>query len=141
MSTSAQDFNARIIDEFRRNGGKVSGMFEGTPLLLLHHTGARSGKTRINPLAYQADGDRYIVFASKAGAPSHPGWYHNLMAHPRTTIELGPDTIDVIASELTGEDRDRIFRAQVERAPTFGDYEKKAGGRVIPVIALTPARQ
>ena len=139
MSTSPQDFNAKVTDEFRTNGGKVGGMFEETPLLLLHHTGAKTGQRRINPLAYQADGDRYVIFASKAGAPTNPDWYHNLKAHPQVTIEVGTDSIEVVASEATGEERERLFRAQVERSPAFGEYEQKAGGRVIPVIVLTPA--
>jgi deazaflavin-dependent oxidoreductase (nitroreductase family) len=139
MSTSSQDFNAKVIDEFRNNNGKVGGMFEGMPLLLLHHTGAKSGQSRINPLAYESDGGRYVVFASKAGAPTNPDWYHNLKAHPQVTIEVGTDSIEVVASEATGEDRERLFRAQVERSPAFGEYEQKAGGRVIPVIVLTPA--
>ena len=112
-------------------------MFEGTPLLLLHHTGAKSGKSRINPLAYLSDGGRYVVFASKAGAPTNPDWYHNLTAQPTTTIEVGADTIDVLASEATGEERERLFRTQTERVPQFAEYEKRAG-RVIPVIILTP---
>ena len=82
MSTSPADFNAKIIEEFHANEGRVGGMFEGKPLLLLHHTGAKSGKSRINPLAYQSDGGRYVIFASKAGAPSNPDWYHNLKAQP-----------------------------------------------------------
>jgi deazaflavin-dependent oxidoreductase (nitroreductase family) len=139
MSTSSQDFNAQVIEEFRSNGGRVDGMFGGMPLLLLHHTGAKSGKSRINPLAYQTDGGRYVIFASKAGAPTNPDWYHNLKAHPQATIEVGTETIEVLAGEATGEERDRLFRSQVERSPAFGDYEKKAGGRVIPVIVLTPA--
>jgi len=138
MSTSAQDFNAQVIDEFRSKGGKVGGMFADMSLLLLHHTGAKSGAARVNPLAYQADGDRYVIFASKAGAPTNPDWYHNLRAHPETTIEVGTEAIAVVASEATGEERERLFRAQVERSPTFGEYEEKAGGRVIPVIVLTP---
>ena len=109
------------------------------PLLLLHHTGAKSGAARINPLAYRADGDRYVIFASKAGAPSNPDWYHNLKAHPNVTIEVGTDTIDVVASEASGEERDRLYNAQAEQVPQFADYEKSAGGRVIPVIILTPA--
>ena len=137
MSTPPQDFNAQIIDEFRANQGRVGGMFEGTELLLLHHTGARSGKGRVNPLAYAGDGERYFVFASKAGAPTNPDWYYNLKAHPETTIEVGTETVDVVADEVTGEERDRIFQAQAERSPTFAEYEHKAG-RVIPVIALTP---
>jgi deazaflavin-dependent oxidoreductase (nitroreductase family) len=138
MSTSPEDFNARIIEEFHANQGRVGGMFEGTPLLLLHHSGAKSGRHRTNPLAYQRDGDRYVVFASKAGAPTNPDWYHNLRAHPDVTIEVGPDTIDVVASEATGQERDRLFRAQAERSPQFAEYQKKTE-RTIPVILLTPA--
>src|SRR4029077_20693415 len=103
MSTSRADFNARIIDEFRANEGRVGGGFQGTPLLLLHHTGARSGASRVNPLAYLADGGRYVIFASKGGAPTDPAWYHNLRAHPATTIEVGTETLDVVASEATGD--------------------------------------
>jgi deazaflavin-dependent oxidoreductase (nitroreductase family) len=137
MSTSPTDFNAQIIEEFHANDGRVGGMFEGMPLLLLHHTGAKSGKSRINPLAYQADDGRYVIFASKAGAPTNPDWYHNLKAQPNVKIEVGTDTIDAVASEATGEERERLFRTQVERVPQFADYEKKAE-RVIPVIVLTP---
>ncbi|MGO9249790.1 MAG: nitroreductase family deazaflavin-dependent oxidoreductase [Solirubrobacteraceae bacterium] len=139
MSTSPTEFNAKIIDEFRANEGRIGGMFEGMPLLLLHHTGAKSGKSRVNPLAYQADDGRYVIFASKAGAPENPAWYHNLMAHPQTKIEVGTDTIDVVAGEATGEERERLFRTQAERVPQFAEYEQKAAGRVIPVVVLTPA--
>ena len=97
MSTSMNDFNAQIIEEFRANEGRVGGPFEGGTLLLLHHVGARTGTPRVNPLMYRRDGDRYVVFASKAGAPTSPDWYHNLKAHPNTTIEVGTDTIDVAA--------------------------------------------
>jgi deazaflavin-dependent oxidoreductase (nitroreductase family) len=137
MSTSPEDFNAQIIEEFHANEGRVGGMFEGMPLLLLHHTGAKSGKSRINPLAYQSDEGRYVIFASKGGAPTNPDWYHNLKAHPYVTIEVGTDALDVVASEATGEERVRLFRAQAERVPQFGEYEKKTA-RVIPVIVLTP---
>jgi deazaflavin-dependent oxidoreductase (nitroreductase family) len=137
MSTSPADFNARIIDEFRANEGRVGGMFEGTPLLLLHHTGAKSGKDRINPLAYQSDDGRYVVFASKGGAPSNPDWYHNIKAHPDVAIEVGTDTIDVTASEAAGEERERLYRTQAERVPQFAEYEQKTE-RTIPVIVLTP---
>jgi deazaflavin-dependent oxidoreductase (nitroreductase family) len=139
MSTSPADFNAQIIEEFHANEGRVGGRFEGMPLLLLHHTGAKSGKSRINPLAYQSDGGRYIVFASKAGAPTNPDWYHNLKAQPLVKIEVGTDTIDVVASEASGEERERLFRAQAERIPQFAEYEKQAG-RVIPVMVLTPTK-
>ena len=137
MSTAAADFNARIIDEFRANAGRVGGRFEGLPILLLHHTGARSGKSYVNPLAYQADDGRYVVFASKAGAPTNPAWYHNLNAHPDVTIEVGTETIPVHAEEASGEERDRLYRTQAERVPAFGEYEQKTGGRTIPVIVLT----
>ena len=139
MSTSPAEFNARIIDEFRANEGRVGGPFEGTTLLLLHHTGARSGASYVNPLAYQADGGRYVIFASKAGAPTNPAWYHNLKANPDATIEVGTETIPVHAEEVGGEERERLFRTQAERVPAFADYEQKTQGRRIPVIALTPA--
>jgi deazaflavin-dependent oxidoreductase (nitroreductase family) len=137
MSTAPADFNAQVIEEFHANDGRVGGMFEGMPLLLLHHTGAKSGTSRINPLAYLPDEDRYVIFASKAGAPTNPDWYHNLKAHPDVKIEVGTDTIDVLATEAEGEERERLFRAQVERAPQFAEYEQKTD-RVIPVIVLTP---
>jgi len=138
MSTSPADFNAQIIEEFHANAGRVGGMFEGATLLLLHHTGAKSGKSRINPLVYQGDDGRYVVFASKAGAPRNPDWYHNLRAQPNVTIEIGNDTIDVVASEATGEERERLYSTQAQRIPQFAEYEKMAG-RVIPVIVLTPS--
>jgi deazaflavin-dependent oxidoreductase (nitroreductase family) len=137
MSTSPADFNAKIIEEFHTNEGRVGGMFEGVPLLLLHHTGAKSGKSRVNPLAYQSDNGRYVIFASKGGAPTNPHWYHNLKSQPNVTIEVGTDTIDVIAGEASGEERERLFRAQVERVPQFDEYEQKTD-RVIPVVVLTP---
>ena len=137
MSTSHGDYNEQIIEEFRANEGRVGGRFEGNPLLLLHHTGAKSGKSRINPLAYLSDGGRYVVFASKGGAPTHPDWYHNLKAHPNTTIEVGTDTVDVVASEATDDERERIFRIQAERAPQFAEYQKQTK-RLIPVMVLTP---
>jgi deazaflavin-dependent oxidoreductase (nitroreductase family) len=139
MSTSPTDFNAQIIEEFRANGGRVGGMFEGSTLLLLHHTGAKSGKGRINPLGYLSDEGRYVIFASKAGAPTNPDWYHNLKANPDASIEIGTDTIEVVASEATGDERERLYRTQAERVPQFAEYEKQTD-RVIPVIVLTPAK-
>ena len=132
------NFNEQIIEEFRANEGRVGGRFEGTPLLLLHHTGAKSGKSRINPLAYLSDGGRYVVFASKGGSPTNPDWYHNLKAHPNTTIEVGTDTIDVVASEATGEERERLFGIQAERVPPFAEYQTRIE-RLIPVMVLTPS--
>lgn len=137
MATSPADFNAKVIDEFRANGGKVGGMFEHMPLVLLHHTGAKSGQSRVNPVAYLQDGERYVVFASKAGAPTNPGWYHNLKAHPDIRIEVGTETLDVVASEAEGEERERLFQAQAERSPQFAEYQRNTD-RLIPVMILTP---
>ena len=137
MSASRDEANARIIEEFRANDGRMGGAFEGMQLLLLHHTGAKSGTRRINPVAYLADDGRYVVFASRGGAPANPAWYHNLMAHPDATIEVGRDTIDVVASEATGEERERLYGAQAERIPQFAEYQKRTQ-RLIPVIVLTP---
>ena len=137
MSTSPADFNAQIIEEFRANQGRVGGMFEGTTLLLLHHTGAKSGTARLNPLAYLSDDGRYVIFASKGGAPTNPAWYHNLMAHPNVSVEVRTDTIAVVATEATGDERERLFNAQAERIPQFADYQKGTDRR-IPVIVLTP---
>lgn len=138
MSTSPDDFNAKVIDEFHANDGHVGGPFEGLQMLLLHHTGAKSGQSRINPLAYLPDDGRYVIFASKAGAPTNPGWYYNLKAHPNVKIEVGSEQLDAVAEEATGEEHDRLYRTQAERIPQFAEYEQKAG-RVIPVITLTPA--
>lgn len=137
MSTSPADFNAKVVDEFRANGGRVGGMFEGMPILLVHHVGAKSGAGRVNPVAYYRDGDRYVIFASKGGAPANPAWYHNLMAHPDATIEVGDQTLAVRASEAAGEERDRLYAAQAERLPQFAEYEQRTS-RTIPVVVLTP---
>ena len=139
MSTLPPDFNEKIIEEFHANQGRVGGMFEGADLLLLHHTGAKSGTRRINPLVYQGDGERYVIFASKGGAPTNPDWYHNLLANPQVQIEVGAETIDVLASEAEGEERERLFGTQKERAPVFAEYEQQTE-RTIPVIVLTPAK-
>jgi len=137
MSASPEDVNAGVIDEFRANEGRVGGVLEGTPLLLLHHTGARSGRHRVNPLAYLGDHGRYVVVASNGGAASHPDWYRNTTAHPNVTIEVGVRTIEAVAREATGDERERLFRAQVERFPTLREYELLTD-RVIPVVVLTP---
>jgi deazaflavin-dependent oxidoreductase (nitroreductase family) len=133
------DFNATVIDEFRANEGRVGGRFEGAPLLILHSRGARSNEPREHPMMYMRDddGDRYLVFASKAGADTHPAWYHNLVANPDATIEVGTDEIAVHATELTGAERDEIYAEQAERYSAFADYAAKTS-RVIPVMALTP---
>jgi deazaflavin-dependent oxidoreductase (nitroreductase family) len=135
--SSPADFNAQVVEEFRANKGIVGGMLAGMPVLLLHHTGAKSGTGRVNPLAYMQDGGRYVIFASKAGAPTNPDWYYNLKAHPDVKIEVGTDTIAVTASEATGEERERLFSTQAENMPQFAEYAQKTD-RVIPVIILTP---
>lgn len=132
------DFNDKVIAEFRANHGLVGGSFEGAPLLLLHTIGAKSGQERVSPMMYLADGQRYVVFASKAGADDNPDWYHNLKAHPEARIEVGDDVVAVRAVELSGVERDRLFAQQSERYPGFKDYERKTS-RVIPVVALVPA--
>ena len=131
------DWNTQIIEEFRSRHGQVGGQFEGAPLLLLHSTGAKSGEERVHPMMYLADGDRYLVFASKAGAPTNPAWYHNVKAHPSVIIEVGARTIVAQAEELVGEERDRLYARQAELYPGFADYQAKTD-RVIPVIALRP---
>jgi deazaflavin-dependent oxidoreductase (nitroreductase family) len=131
------NYNDQIIEEFRANQGRVGGRFEGSTLLLLHHTGAKSGKSRVNPLAYLSDDGRYVVFASKGGSPTNPDWYHNLKAHPDVTIEVGTDTLDVVATEATGEERERLFGIQAERVPAFAEYQTGID-RQIPVMVLTP---
>ena len=131
------DFNTPIIDEFRANGGRLGGNFEGAPMLLLHSTGAKSGKERVNPMMYQVVGDDYAVFASKAGAPTNPDWFHNLVAHPDATVEVGTDTKPVRARVATGEERTRIWETQKERYPGFAEYERNTD-REIPVVILEP---
>ena len=130
-----RDFNERNIEEFRANGGKVGGRFEGAAMLLLTTTGAKSGRRRVTPLAYLPDGDRFIIIASKAGAPTNPDWYYNLVANPETTVEVGAETIPVTAEVLTGEERDRLYAKQAALRPAFAEYQAKTA-RTIPVIAL-----
>src|SRR3954451_19001931 len=129
------DWNDKVIAEFRANEGKVGGAFEGAPLLLLHSTGAKSGAERVHPMMYQAVGDGFAVFASKAGADSHPAWFHNLKAHPEARIEGGTETLDVTARGLEEEEREPIWTEQKKRYPGFADYETKTD-RVIPVVML-----
>lgn len=130
------DYNAQNIAEFRKNHGKLGGYFKGAPILLIHTNGARSGKPRVNPLMYLKDGDRYLVFASKGGAPSNPDWYYNLKAHPDVKAEIGDDTIDFRAQEITGPEHDTLYKRQSTLYPAFADYQRKTK-RTIPVIALT----
>ena len=134
--TRMSDFNQAIIDEFRGNGGRVGGPFEGVPLLLLLTTGAKSGKERVSPLAYQAVGEDYAVFASKAGHSTHPDWYYNLLAHPNAEIEVGTALILVTARVAEGEERELIWAKQKSDFPAFAEYEAKTD-RTIPVVILT----
>jgi deazaflavin-dependent oxidoreductase (nitroreductase family) len=129
------DWNDKVIEEFRANGGKVGGNFEGAPLLLLHSTGARSGQERVHPMMYQAVGDGFAVFASKAGADTNPDWYHNLRAHPQAWVEVGTDTVEVTARVLDAEEREPVWQEQKARYPGFADYETRTE-RVIPVVLL-----
>jgi deazaflavin-dependent oxidoreductase (nitroreductase family) len=132
----AKDWNAAIIEEFRANAGKVGGQFKGAPLLILHTRGAKSGKTRVNPVMYHDLDDRRVaVFASKGGAPTNPDWYHNLHTNPRATVELGTETFDVTATVARGGDRQRIWATWKQRYPSFAEYERKTK-REIPVVIL-----
>jgi len=131
------DFNSAIIAEFRAHGGKVGGPFEGAPLLLLNTIGAKSGEPRTTPVMYLPDGERMVIFASKAGAPTHPAWYHNLLANPAATVEVGTATVEVDASVTAGDERRRLYERQADLYPRFEDYAQKTT-REIPVVALTP---
>lgn len=133
---SINDFNARIINEFRANAGKVGPPFEGSQLLLLTTTGAKTGEQRTSPVVYSNDGDRLVIIASKAGAPSNPAWYHNLVANPTVTVEVGTETFQATAAVAEEPERRRLFDAQAEAMPGFKEYEQKTE-RVIPVITLT----
>ena len=129
------DFNKALIEEFRANGGKTAGPFAQADLLLLTTTGARTGRRHTTPLVYLPRADGPVIFASKAGAPDNPAWYHNLVANPVVTVEVGADTYEADAVIVDGPERDALFAAQVERNPGFADYQAKTT-RVIPVIAL-----
>ena len=133
------DRNQRIIDEFHANDGKVGGRFEGKTLLLLHTIGAKSGQERVNPVAYVKDDGRYVVIASKGGAPTNPDWYYNLVANPDVKIEVGTETFPVHAEVMEDPERTRIYNKMVEIMPGFNDYRNKTT-RKIPVFVLTPEK-
>lgn len=130
------EFNTRIMEEFHANGGKVGGRFAGTDILILTTTGRKSGQMRWHPLAYSRDGERYIIAASKGGAPTSPDWYFNLMANPSTVIEVGAEVIPVVATVAEGAERDRLYAQHAAKMPGFKDYEKNTT-RTIPVVVLT----
>jgi deazaflavin-dependent oxidoreductase (nitroreductase family) len=139
-----EDFNARVIREFQENDGKVGPPFEGAPMILVHHRGAKSGTVRTTPLRYFVDGDRYLIVASKAGAPTNPDWYHNVKANPELAVDVatdeGVEKLTVQAAELTGPERESLWTRIVDEAPGFGDYAEKTNGvRTIPIFGLTRA--
>ena len=134
-----EDWNRQTIEEFRANQGKVGGMWEGRPLLLLTTTGAKSGQGRTNPMMYLREGDRLFVFASKGGAPTNPDWYHNLLTHPEVTVEIGEQTYNAVAKPVTGAERDEIYSKWETLYPQFRGY-RETTTRVIPVIELRPHR-
>jgi deazaflavin-dependent oxidoreductase (nitroreductase family) len=133
--SNQNDRNMAIIKEFRENAGKVGGPFEGRTLLILHTIGAKSGQERINPVAYVTDGDRFVIIASKGGAPTNPDWYYNLVANPQVTVEVGVEQFTARASISTEPERTRLYSKMVEMMPGFAEYQKKTT-RMIPVITL-----
>ena len=129
-------WNQAIIAEFRANAGKVGGQFEGAPLLLLHTTGARSGQARINPLAYTRDGDNFIIIASKAGAPTNPDWYYNIVANPQVTLEVGTEQFSAQATVPAEPERTRLYDQMAQAMPGFAEYQRNTT-RQIPVVVLS----
>ena len=134
--TDRDAWNKAIMEEFRANEGRVSGRFEGRLLLILHHTGAKTGLPRVNPLAYMMDGERYVLIASKGGAPKHPDWYYNLRAHPNVTVETGTETFEAVANLSSEPERTRLFDEMAARNPVFTTYKSKTT-RTFPVFTLT----
>lgn len=132
------DFNTQIIDEFRANEGRVGGHFAQTPLLLLHHKGAKTGTERVNPLAYLPLDGSWAIFASKAGADTNPDWFHNLIANPETRIEVGTQMVDVRARVTDGDERTEIWERQKKTNPVFAGYEERTSRPLIPVVLLEP---
>jgi deazaflavin-dependent oxidoreductase (nitroreductase family) len=134
--SEVHDFNKRVIEEFRANGGVVGGPMEGMPLLLLHTVGAKSGQPRVNPLAYLSDGDRLVVIASFAGAPNHPPWYHNLLANPDVVVEVGDEKLEAVATVAHEPERTELYAKMAAAMPIFDEYQARTD-RVIPVVLLT----
>jgi deazaflavin-dependent oxidoreductase (nitroreductase family) len=136
MSVDMAKINQDVIEQFRANRGEIlRGMFKGAPILLLTTRGAKSGASYTTPLAYTRDGDRLVVIASKGGAPTHPGWYHNLVTNPEVTVEVGPEQFEARATPAQGEERERLFDAQAARMPGFAEYQRNTARR-IPVVVL-----
>lgn len=135
VADNMKTFNEKVIAEFRANGGKVGGMFEGAPLAILHTTGAKSGQPREIPIVIDHDDDRIVVIASKGGAPTNPDWYHNLVVNPELTVELGTETFRGRATEVTGAERDRLYAQVAEKMPNFAEYQRNTD-RIIPVFTI-----
>jgi deazaflavin-dependent oxidoreductase (nitroreductase family) len=135
MADPMAEFNKKVIDEFRSSGGKVGGQFAGAPMIIVTHTGAKSGKSYTTPLVFSKDGDKCVIIASKAGAPKNPSWYYNLVAHPEVTLEIGAEKFKAKATEVKGAERDRLFAEQAKMMPQFNDYAKRTA-RKIPVFTL-----
>ena len=131
-------FNGPVIDEFRANGGQCAGALAGNPMVLLTTTGARSGQPRVSPLTYTTDGDRWVLIASKAGADHHPAWYHNIVAHPEVTLEVGSERFAARAEVVTGDERERLFAERIAVMPRFGRY-RELTDREIPVVVISRA--
>jgi deazaflavin-dependent oxidoreductase (nitroreductase family) len=136
LPDGVNEWNKQIIAEFRENGGKVGGPFEGAHMILVHHLGAKSGTERVSPMVYFPDGEDMLIVASAAGQPKNPDWYHNLRAHPRVDVEVGTDTFPVAVEELPRAERDAKFAEISAAAPGFAEYQTKTD-RVIPVLRLT----
>jgi deazaflavin-dependent oxidoreductase (nitroreductase family) len=134
-STDYNEFNRQLIEEYRANGGKVTGIFAGAPLLVLTTTGARSGQPRVTPLVYTTDNGRWVVIASKGGSPTHPDWYYNLRANPEVTVEVGAESFPARATITTGAERQRLFDQMAARMPNFAEYQRNTV-RQLPVIVL-----
>ena len=133
--TDWNDFNRTVIEEFRANGGKVGGGFAGAPMILVTHRGAKTGKEYTTPLVYTTDGDRYVIIASKGGAPEDPQWFRNLLVNPDVTLEVGDEKFAARARVAEGDERDRLYRAQADLMPNFDEYQKGTS-RTIPVVVL-----
>jgi deazaflavin-dependent oxidoreductase (nitroreductase family) len=132
------DWNQKVIEEFRANEGRVGGYFEGAPMILIHHIGAKTGTERVAPLVYfPEDEGRMVIIASKGGAPTNPDWYHNVKAHPKIDVEVGAEAFAVVVEEILGDERDEVWARVVAERPGFGEYQEKTT-RQIPVLRLTP---
>ena len=134
--SNPNDWNKQIIDEFRSNDGKVGGYFEAMTLLLLHTTGAKSGLPRINPVVTMPDGDRFVIMASKAGRPTNPDWYYNLVANPEVSVEVGTEKFEALATVVQEPERSELFAKMASMYPVYAEYQQKTT-RIIPVIVLT----